>query len=94
MGRCVLVRPEALDPLELELQVFVNCVMWVLGTNLESSVRVLALNPLSPLQLLRQVPYILLVQWFPGLCACFLYSPHPVSHSPLCDHSCASSFSE
>lgn len=30
----------ASDPLELELQVVVSCLMWVLGTKLTSSVRV------------------------------------------------------
>ena len=32
-------RPEALDPLELELHVFVRCPAWVLGTELGSSIK-------------------------------------------------------
>lgn len=33
-------RPEALDPLKLELKVFVSCLTWMLGNKLRSSARV------------------------------------------------------
>lgn len=56
-------RPEASDPLELELQTLVSCLLWVLGIELRSSARSMlaCCSSLSYLQLPSQ--YLKILHW-------------------------------